>query len=333
MTPATLIPVDPRNLSLLWASPERVPDIAVGAFAPTPIMRWLLGRGGAIDGFHQAMLLQVPAGLRQEHLAGALQALLDHHDGLRLRLVGPSGQGTGQAGDDWHLEVSAVGTVSAAQCLRRVDVGGFDQTTLRACLSEQAQLAISELAPREGEMVRAVWFDAGPAAAGRLLLVIHHLAVDGVSWRILLPDLEAAYTAIAQGHRVSLAAPGTSMRRWSQRLAAEAQAERRLGEVAFWSAMLSRPSLSLYDGMLDPGRDVAGTAGRKRPRHLVRHIAQPVRRPAHLLHRRRRQHVGLGEGPRHRRLRHAGFPGDEADVWGLGRGLVTWLSLRQRRSS
>ena len=52
----------------------------------TPIMRWLAERGGPLDRFSQAMLLQVPAGLRQADLAAALQALLDHHDALRLRL-------------------------------------------------------------------------------------------------------------------------------------------------------------------------------------------------------------------------------------------------------
>ena len=52
----------------------------------TPIMRWLVERGGPIERFHQAMLLQVPAGLREDDLICALQAVLDHHDALRLRL-------------------------------------------------------------------------------------------------------------------------------------------------------------------------------------------------------------------------------------------------------
>ena len=67
-----------------------VPDIAIGGLPATPIMRWLAERGGPIDRFHQAMLLQVPAGVREDHLIGALQTLLDHHDGLRLRLVAGS---------------------------------------------------------------------------------------------------------------------------------------------------------------------------------------------------------------------------------------------------
>ena len=113
-------------------------------------------------------------------------------------------------------------------------------------------------------MVQAVWFDAGADAAGRLLLTIHHLAVDGVSWRILVPDLAAAWEAIANGREPALPARSTSFRRWAQRLAVEAQDAERVGELSFWSGMLSEPSLSLVEGALDPERDIGGTA-----RHLT----------------------------------------------------------------
>ena len=108
-------------------------------------------------------------------------------------------------------------------------------------------------------MLQAVWFDAGPADAGRLLLVIHHLAVDGVSWRILVEDLAAAWSAIAGGHVAVLAPVATSFRGWALRLAGEARARR--GELAFWKAMLDAPSLTLVEGALDPDRDRRGDAG------------------------------------------------------------------------
>jgi hypothetical protein len=63
-------------------------DVAVGELPATPIMRWLADRGGPIDRFHQAVLLRVPAGLREADLAAALQSVIDHHDALRLRLSG-----------------------------------------------------------------------------------------------------------------------------------------------------------------------------------------------------------------------------------------------------
>jgi hypothetical protein len=77
----------------------------------------------------------------------------------------------------------------------------------------------------------------------------------------LVPELAAAWAAIADGRTPVLAPRGTSFRGWARRLAGEAQDARRLGELAFWREMLSQPSLSLVDGTLDANRDVAGTAG------------------------------------------------------------------------
>src|SRR5262249_33704223 len=161
-------------------------DIATGGLAPTPIMRWLLERGGRLDRFNQAMLLQVPGGMREADLILALQAVLDHHDALRLRLEAAGERGMGLAG-----------AVGAAGCLRRIDIGDVDAGAREACICEQARAAESRLSPAAGVMVQAVWFDAGVHRSGRLLLSIHHLAVDGVSWRILVPELAAAWAAIA----------------------------------------------------------------------------------------------------------------------------------------
>src|SRR5262249_56316896 len=105
-----------------------------------------------------------------------------------------------------------------------------------------------------------VWFDAGAAQAGRLLVMIHHFAVDGVSWRILVPELAAAWEAIARGGVAGLPARGTSFRGWAQQLASHAQEARCIGELSFWTGMLSEPSLLLVDGSLDPARDVVCTS-------------------------------------------------------------------------
>jgi hypothetical protein len=177
-------------------------DDAPGELAPTPIMHWLLEREGPIDRFCQAMLLRLPVGLQGDHLVGALQHLLDRHDALRLRLAG-AGRGAG-----WSLEVAPAGAVRAGACLRRVEVWGLDDAGLQERIAREAQAAECRLAPAAGVMVQAVWFDAGETAAGRLLLTIHHLAVDGVSWRILVPELAAAWAAIAGGGAPALGRVG-----------------------------------------------------------------------------------------------------------------------------
>ena len=216
-------------------------DIAVGPLEPTPIMHWLRQHGGPIGSFHQAMLLSVPSGMRQADLLGAVQAVLDHHDALRLRL-------DVLAGGAWGLEVAPCGSVSAADCVRRIDVSGLDADGLRRSIGEASAEAAARLSPGDGRLVEMVWFDAGAKAAGRLLLSIHHLAVDGVSWRILVPDLAASWAALATGRAVELAPRGTSYRRWSQRLVEEAQTAARVAELEQWRRMLSERRLRLWRG-------------------------------------------------------------------------------------
>jgi len=151
--------------------------------------------------------------------------------------------------------------VRAAARTRRVAVWGRGGDEMWPAIAREAQAAELRLAPGSGMMVQAVWFDGGAERAGRLLLTIHHLSVDGVSWRILVPDLAGAWEAIAGGRGPALGPRGTSLRRWSQRLMSHAQDERRVGELLFWRGMLSAPSVSLVDGSLDRERDLAGTAG------------------------------------------------------------------------
>ena len=126
-------------------------------------MHSLLGRGDSIGRFSQSMLLEVADGLTEEQLVRVLQALLDHHDALRLRLVRPSDSA------EWSLEVAPPGTIKASACVRRVDVSGLEEVARLASMSEQAQAAQARLEPEAGVMLQAVWFDAGPEQAGRLL--------------------------------------------------------------------------------------------------------------------------------------------------------------------
>src|SRR5205823_6314664 len=193
-----------------------VVDVATGGLVATPIMRWLLERGGPIERFNQATLLQVPSCLREDHLLSALQAVLDHHDALRLRLDGSGGSG------ECELEVRPPGAVLAATCLRRVDICGLDAGAREGCIYEHALAAQSRLSATAGVLLQAVWFDAGAEQAGRLLVMIHHFAVDGVSWRILVPELAAAWEAIARGGVPVLAVRGSSFRRWAQQLVSHA---------------------------------------------------------------------------------------------------------------
>src|SRR5213078_1308182 len=138
------------------AEPAAAPaDVAVGPAPLTPIMHALLERGGPIDAYSQSALVRVPAGLGLDRLVAAVQAVLDHHDVLRARLV------RGDAGGGPRLDVPARGAVAAEACVRRVDVAGLDGDRLAAALRDQARGARERLAPEAGAMTQVVWFDAG----------------------------------------------------------------------------------------------------------------------------------------------------------------------------
>ena len=87
-------------------------------------------------------------------------------------------------------------------------------------------------------MVQGTWLDRGPGQAGLLVVVVHHLVVDGVSWRVLLPDLEAAWMAVVAGRQPVLDPVGTSFRRWSQLLAEAAGQDQAAAELAWWQQVL-----------------------------------------------------------------------------------------------
>ncbi|MFH8768881.1 non-ribosomal peptide synthase/polyketide synthase [Streptomyces sp. NPDC017958] len=229
----------------------------VGAVPPTPVVRWLAQRRGPIAGLNQSVLLRVPS-LGRDALTRALQAVVDHHDALRMRLSGSAASVT------WGLTVRPAGEVPAAERITRVDVSGFPDDpadpALTALVTEEGEAARRRLDPEDGVLFQVVWFDGGTGRPGWLLLVAHHLVVDGVSWRILVPDLATAWQAAAAGRTPSLAPVGTSPRRWAQLLLAEAQTPERAAELDLWTRMLEEPEPRLGAEAFRAARDTRESA-------------------------------------------------------------------------
>ncbi|GGK87501.1 hypothetical protein GCM10007964_32570 [Sphaerisporangium melleum] len=248
-------------------------DDGTGEVPLTPIMHATLERGGPIRGYHQAALLRTPAGLDARGLVPVLQAVADRHDMLRARLTRTGGDG---ADERWSLQVPPPGTADVASWLTRVDTAGAGEEALRAAIAEHAHAARSRLDPEAGAMVAAVWFDAGRGVPGRLLLMVHHLVVDGVSWRILLPDLAAAWRQVAAGRPAALAPVGLSFRRWSHLLGERAKDPAREDELPRWTAILAGDQAVRVAPPLDPARDVVATT-----RHVS--LTLPADRTAPLL--------------------------------------------------
>jgi amino acid adenylation domain-containing protein/non-ribosomal peptide synthase protein (TIGR01720 family) len=236
-------------------SAARPEDDGTGTVPLTPVMHWLRELGGPFSTYHQSALVRTPAALDLPGLTAVLQALADRHDLLRARLVRPSRTAT----EDWTLHVPPAGAVDAADWVDRVDVAGLDPRALGEAVREHAHAARATLDPDAGALVRAVWFDADDAP-GRLLLMAHHLVVDGVSWRVLLPDLAAAWQDVSAGRPVRLDPVETSFARWARLLTERALEPAREAELPLWTAVLDGGTEPFpLTRPLDPDRDTTTT--------------------------------------------------------------------------
>jgi amino acid adenylation domain-containing protein/non-ribosomal peptide synthase protein (TIGR01720 family) len=200
-------------------------DEGVGPVPATPIIGWLRDVNGPTDEFNQTVLIQAPVGVIEADVVAVLQALLDRHAMLRLRVASEGGEA---GGGEWSLQVPEAGSVDARGCLRTVDV-----------LTEEAVTqARSRLNPAAGQMVSALWVPP----TGQLLVLAHHLVVDGVSWRILLEDVNLAWAQHHGGQQITLPAPGTSFARWASVLADYAYQPQVVEQAQRWRQIAATPT-------------------------------------------------------------------------------------------
>ncbi|MFF5437209.1 amino acid adenylation domain-containing protein [Streptomyces achromogenes] len=244
------------------------PDGAgIGEVPLTPIVAWLAGQNAPSSRFSQSVTVRTPAGTTFDALSDGLRTLIDHHDALRLRLR-----------EGGRLEVRPPGTVvpeltvvpGPAVVAERAGIPEPAAVREQAGVPEPAaapeQAGVAEpgreddrraaarerLDPARGVLHQAVWCPGGPGAPGLLQLTVHHLAVDGVSWRVLLQDLASAMTG------APLPAVGTSLRTWARRLAAAAP--ERAGELAMWEGIARTADPGAAADGLDPAADLFATA-------------------------------------------------------------------------
>ncbi|MFE1288250.1 amino acid adenylation domain-containing protein [Streptomyces sp. NPDC058751] len=222
----------------------------VGPMPLQPVARQVFEHGGGTDRFAMSMVLELPHGITADILTATLDAVLDRHDLLRAHLV---------PGDEPTLVARPAGTVRAADLLRRIDcAGNWQEPSALAEAKAHLHEAVGRLDPAAGTMADFVWF-APPSGTGRLLVVLHHLVVDGVSWRILMADLAEAWQQVRTGAAPELPPVGTSARRWAAALAETALTPEREAELPYWRDLLESPNPPLGARAFDPARDVWST--------------------------------------------------------------------------
>ena len=201
-------------------------DIVAGDVPLTPIEHWLFEQNLVdLQHYNQAFLFEVTETLDRALLEAALGELSRHHDALRLRYV--------REENKWRQYYSS--TAEAAP-IEWIDISKLPEIEQRQkiesiCATQQATLNL-----QNGPLWRTTYFDLGSNHPGRMLFVVHHLAVDGVSWRPLLEDLETAYHQVKAKRKVSLPAKTSPYKLWAERLQQFAKSESLKKELPFWKS-------------------------------------------------------------------------------------------------
>jgi amino acid adenylation domain-containing protein/non-ribosomal peptide synthase protein (TIGR01720 family) len=197
-----------------------------GALPLTPIQRRFFEQNlPDPEHWNQALLLAARQPVNPLWLKQALESVLAHHDALRLRFTRT------EAG--WQqLYAGAVETVP----LVRLDLSALPAAQQPATITMAAGALQPGLRLPDGPLLRMALFDLGPHAPSRIVIIVHHLLIDGVSWRILLEDLQTAYAQLSQGEAVALSLKTISYRRWAERLSELARSEALALEGAYWLA-------------------------------------------------------------------------------------------------
>jgi non-ribosomal peptide synthase protein (TIGR01720 family) len=176
--------------------------ILEGPVALTPVQSWFWEQElPEPDHWNEAVLMECAPEVSLEILRAAAEAIIRHHDALRLRFVRDGAvirQEYGPPPEHTPIEV--------------IRIEGVDE------IETHANRLHAGLSLAEGRILRLAWFDLGPHRRARLLIVAHHLAVDAVSYRIFMDDLSQACRDLVAGREISLPAKTDSFRAWADSL-------------------------------------------------------------------------------------------------------------------
>jgi non-ribosomal peptide synthase protein (TIGR01720 family) len=173
--------------------------------------------------FNQSVLFEVSPAFEPAFLELIIRQWLMHHDALRLRFV--------QKNANWQ-QVNA--DVDETVPFNVFDLSALPASEQKHAIEMPAAELQASLNFTEGPLLRVAFFHLGAEKRGRLLFIIHHLAVDGVSWRILLEDLQTAYQQLGHAESIAFLPKTTSFKEWAGHMTDYAQSNQLQEELDYW---------------------------------------------------------------------------------------------------
>jgi len=202
-------------------------DLGTKELPLTPIQHWFFEQNQTdIHHCNQSLLLEIQQACDHKLLEQALQHLIEYHDVFRLRLI--------QKESGWQQTYASCNDTNDTIEIKRVDLSALTEIERKFAIESQAAELKASLNLFEGPLVKFAFFDLAPQQTSYLLIIIHHLAVDSISWRILLEDLQTTYQQISQGKAIHLPDNTSSYVKWVQSLQNYAQSSEIERELDYW---------------------------------------------------------------------------------------------------
>ncbi|MGH0943167.1 amino acid adenylation domain-containing protein [Bacillus mycoides] len=210
--------------------------IVTGEVPLTPIQYWFFEQEHSRpEHWNQSMLLRVKERLDVKLLEGAILNLLKHHDALRFRYEQlPNGT--------WRQRNEGTDEHSVLHVVKR---NKANEQAWNKVIQEEMNITQTSFNLVTGPLMRVVYFEDTLSGNDRIFWVIHHLVVDGVSWRILLEDLQAVYNQMKQGQGVRLPAKSTSFKEWSERLQAYSDSGISKEVQDYWNERVEKETMKI----------------------------------------------------------------------------------------
>lgn len=214
------------------SSPQVDQSLVSGLVPLTPVKYWVFEQ--KFTDFYQwsqSILLDVKESLNLRLLEKSLRHILIHHDALRIQF---SRKDVG-----WQQFIASPEEIQLS--LEVVDLSLLQQKEQIQTLNEAVCRLRKSLNLIEKSLLKAVFFNLGKSGPSKILLIFHQALIDGVSWRILLEDLQTTYRDLNEGRKIQLPLKTTSFKSWSEQLQEYAKSSSIKSELEYWEEIISNP--------------------------------------------------------------------------------------------
>jgi len=198
-------------------------EIVTGDVYLTPIQKWFFNLNlPELQHFNHSVLLKVPSDLNSEMIKQTVEELVKHHDALRLRFK--------KENSEWK---SINAEFENAVFFDSENFSNIDRSSQDELIKASIDQLQTSLNLSNGPVIRVRLFKLG-TKEDKMVIIIHHLCIDGISWRILLEDFYNVYFHLSRGEKIHLPAKTTSFKEWSRRLSEYSNSEKISSELDYW---------------------------------------------------------------------------------------------------